>query len=313
MSRYYQNSTSPGSFGGGIKDLFKGRNALSRLILANLVVFVLLGIVRLVSFLFHTETDVVVIEPLSTVAQWLAVPASLDTLLNRPWTIFTYMFLHEGILHILLNMVILYFAGRIFMEYLGGKKLFATYVIGGLMGGAFYIAAYNVFPVFRPIVDQSVALGASASVLAILVAIAVLIPNHSVTLLFAGRIKLKYIALIFVAIDLLSIEKSNPGGHIAHLGGAAWGLVYILLLKKGVPVKKWFSPLGRAFKKIRRPGPKLHATYSKRPLNDDEYSSMKADHQKKIDAILDKISKSGYESLSREEKELLFKSSKKEF
>lgn len=293
------------------RDLFGGKNALSVLLLINIAVFVVVSLVRLLSFLYQPhDAEVIVVQPVSSLAQWLAVPASLETLIHRPWTVISYMFLHETLLHILFNMLVLYFGGRIFMEYLGGKKLVATYLFGGIVGAAFYIAAFNIFPVFAGVVNQSVALGASASVLAILVAVATFVPDYTVNFMFIGRIKLKYIAIIFVVIDLLSIEKSNPGGHIAHLGGALWGFGYILALRKGTDLSKIFNPVSRFFRKLFAPRPKMKVHYKKRPLTDDEYSAIKAEQQKKIDAILDKISRSGYQSLSREEKDLLFNASK---
>ncbi len=306
QNNYYRNP------GGGLKELFNGKNALSVLMMINIAVFLLMSLTRLLSFLYQPHDAAVIIEPpVSEIAQWFAVPASLQTLLHRPWTVLSYMFLHESLLHIFFNMLMFYFGGKIFMEYLGNRKLVATYLFGGIFGAIFYIAAFNIFPVFRGVVDQSVALGASASVIAVLVAIATFIPDYTVNLVFLGRVKLKYIAIIFVAIDLLSIEKSNPGGHIAHLGGAVWGFMYILALKKGTDMSKMFVPIGRFFKKLFTPKPKLRVSYNNRPISDDEYNAKKAEHQKQIDAILDKISRAGYESLSREEKELLFKESKK--
>ncbi len=308
---YYQQPYTSG--GSGFRELFRGRSAFSWLFLINLGVFLILNLIRLSDFLFTDPQGSVTESPVSEAARWLAVPASLQELLYRPWTVISYMFTHEGLLHLFFNLLVLYFGGKIFMEFLGGRKLTWTYLLGGISGAVFYIAAFNIFPVFSQVVDQSVALGASASVLAVLVAVATFMPNYSVTLFFMGRVRLKYIAIILVAVDLLSIEKSNPGGHIAHLGGAFWGFVYILFLKKGTDLSAVFSRAGQWIAKVFKPRPKIRVTYSKRPLSDDEYNHQKAERQKKIDAILDKISATGYESLSREEKELLFKSSKEGF
>ena len=307
----YSNSYSH-SGGNGFRELFGGKNALSVLMLINIGVFVIMGIIRLFSYLYRPIGIEGVIEPpISQAAQWLSLPASLSLLAQRPWTLITYMFLHESLLHIFFNMLMLYFGGKIFMEYLGNRKLVATYLFGGIVGGLLYVAAFNLFPAFAGVKDQAMALGASAAVLAILVAIATFIPNYSLQLMFFGRMKLKYIAIFFVVIDILSIEKSNPGGHIAHLGGALWGFLYIIALKKGTDLSKIFVIIGRFFKKLFTPKPKLRVSYSKKPLSDDEYSAQKKAEQAKIDAILDKISRSGYESLSKEEKEALFKSSGK--
>lgn len=312
MYKQYGNY-NPRPAGTNFKQLIFGRNALSRLLLINLIVFVVVFFVRTVIYLFYTDYQSQAETPISGLGLWLAVPASLSTLAQKPWTVITYMFLHESLLHILFNMIMLYFSGRIFMEYLSGKKLVFVYLLGGLSGAGLYILAFNVLPVFQSVTQYSVALGASASVLAILAAVATYVPNYSVPLIFLGRLKLKYIALIFVAVDIISIERSNPGGHIAHLGGALFGFAYIVFMKKGMDMSKLFNPVGRFFKNLFKPRPKLRTSYSKRPLTDDEFNEKRADRQKRIDVILDKIAKSGYESLTREEKEMLFKASKNEF
>lgn len=312
MTDQYRNFYTGKQPGYNVRDVFLGRNALSRLLLINIAVFLFINVARLVLFLFGMKPLLDQINPVSHITLWLAVPASIHDLMMKPWTVFTYMFTHESLLHIFFNMLIFYFSGRIFMEYLRSKKLVATYLIGGLVGAAFYITAFNIFPVFSDVVDHSVALGASASVLAVLVAIATFIPDYTLIFMFVGRIKLKYIAIILVAVDILSIEQSNPGGHIAHLGGALWGFVYILFLKKGTDMTKIFAPIGRFFRNLFKPKPKLRTSYSKRPLNDDQYNELRAERQKKTDAILDKIAKSGYESLTKEEKEFLFKASQNE-
>lgn len=311
---YYQPYTSNRSNNifSNWKDFFRGRSALSVIVLINIGVFILVSLSRLFAFLYQTQAaGDPMVGPVSVLTQWLAVPASLTTLLQHPWTLITYMFLHEDFMHIFFNMLMLYFGGKLFMEYLGGKKLVTTYLLGGLAGALFYIAAFNIFPVFGDILGNSYALGASASVLAILVAVATFVPDYSVNFMFIGRIKMKYIALFLVLIDLLSIERSNPGGHIAHLGGALWGFIYILALKKGNDPGKLFRPVRTFFRGLFVRKPKMKVHYTQRPVTDDEYSARKADQQKKIDAILDKISKSGYDSLTREEKDQLFNSSKR--
>ena len=290
-----------------IKTFFLSRNMLSRLILINIIVFILANISGLFLTLYkipHTHT---------LFMDWLAVPSNPATLLHKPWTIFTYMFLQEDFMHILFNMIMLYFGGTLFLQFLGSKKLLSTYIFGGIAGALLYILAFNYFPLFSDEVKIAVALGASASVLAILVAISVYAPNYSVMLFIFGKIKLKYIAIVFVLIDILSIEKENPGGHIAHLGGALWGFTYIMLLKKNKNSLKIFDSIGSFFKNIFKKKSKLKVEYNKqeRPLSDDDYNKIKVEKQKKIDAILDKISKSGYDTLSKEEKEFLFSASNK--
>ena len=290
-----------------IKTFFLSRNMLSRLILINIIVFILANISGLFLTLYkipHTHT---------LFMDWFAVPSNPTTLLHKPWTIFTYMFLQENFMHILFNMIMLYFGGTLFLQFLGSKKLLSTYIFGGIAGALLYILAFNYFPLFSDEVKIAVALGASASVLAILVAISVYAPNYSVMLFIFGKIKLKYIAIVFVLIDILSIEKENPGGHIAHLGGALWGFTYIMLLKKNKNSLKIFDSIGSFFKNIFKKKSKLKVEYNKqeRPLSDDDYNKIKVEKQKKIDAILDKISKSGYDTLSKEEKKFLFSASNK--
>jgi hypothetical protein len=227
------------------------------------------------------------------------------------------MFLQENFFHIIFNMIVLYFGGRIFLEYLNERKLLSTYILGGLFGAFFYIVAFNIFPVFSESVNYSVALGASASVLAILVAVATYVPEYSVVLVLFGKVKLKYLALVVVLIDVLSISRGNAGGHIAHLGGAFWGFAYIYLMKNGkdftlnlgsMNFKKFF----RYFTKPKDSSKFDTTAHNGRPLSDDEYNYRRNNQQERIDKILDKISKSGYTSLTKEEKELLFKSSNKE-
>jgi len=285
---------------------FFSRNMLSRLILINVVVFILANISGLFLSLYnvpHTHT---------LFTDWFAVPANTAILIQKPWTIFTYMFLQEEFMHIFFNMIMLYFGGTLFMQFLGGKKLLSTYIFGGITGALFYILAFNYFPVFSDVYKISYAIGASASVLAILVAIAVYMPEYTVHLVLFGKVKMKYIALIFVLIDLLSIEKENPGGHIAHLGGALFGFMYIILLKKNYNMFGFLNPIASFFKNLFKPKPKLKVEYKKgRPLTDDEYTKVRADKQKIMDGILDKISKRGYDSLTKEEKEFLFSASNK--
>jgi membrane associated rhomboid family serine protease len=296
-----------------LKKIFFSRNMLSRLILINVIVFILSYLSYLYYYLFKITPDISICGySILKFSYWLAVPSDISALLIRPWTVFTYMFLHESFLHILFNMIMFYFGGTLFMQYLGGKKLLSTYILGGLTGAFFYIIAFNIFPVFTEIRNCSIALGASASVIAVLVAIAFNIPNFQVNLFLVFRVKLKYIAIALIIIDFFSITKDNPGGHIAHLGGALWGFIYIMSLKKSIDLYAIFNPVRKFFINLFKPKPKLRVEYKKeRPLTDDEYNRIRVEKQKKMDGILDKISKNGYDSLSKEEKEFLFSSGNK--
>jgi membrane associated rhomboid family serine protease len=298
------------------KQFFRRKSILGRLIIINVLVFVVVNIINLLLFLFNVQNHPSDVSGISLISYYFAVPADLESLLYRPWTLLTYMFLQENFFHIFFNMIVLYFGGRIFLEYLDQKKLLSTYILGGFAGAFFYIIAFNIFPVFSESVYYSVALGASASVLAILVAIATYVPEYSVMLVLFGKVKLKYLALAVVLIDLLSISRGNAGGHIAHLGGAVWGFGYIWFFKKGTDFTINFKVMNfsRFFKYFTRPKDTsaFDTTVNNgRPLTDDEYNIRKKNQQERIDKILDKISRSGYSSLSKEEKELLFKSSNK--
>jgi membrane associated rhomboid family serine protease len=293
----------------GVKRFFTGKTMLSNLVIINIAVFIIVSLVRLILKLYLVNPDLDGDTGMTIFSSWLAVPADISILIQKPWTIITYMFLHENLWHLVGNMLMLYVGGVIFTEYLGSKKLLLVYLMGGIMGAAFYIASFNIFPAFSEFIPFSVALGASASVMAIIVAIAAYIPDYTIRLFLVGSVKFKWIAVFFVIVDLLTIEKSNPGGHIAHLGGAFFGFFYILLLKKGLIVKQLSNPFRKLFK--RKLKVKAKTTYSTtKPKTDDEYRYDRKLHQQRIDGILDKIKKSGYESLSKEDKEYLFKESK---
>ncbi|MDP3445389.1 MAG: rhomboid family intramembrane serine protease [Ignavibacteria bacterium] len=288
------------------RNFFKKKSVLQRLILINAGVFALVTISNLVLWLFKLKTQ----DGMSLLTYWLAVPSSFDSLITKPWTVLSYMFLHEGFFHLFFNMLILYFGGTIFLQYLNERQLLGTYIIGGLMGAIFYIVSYNTFPVFLEATTFAIAMGASASVLAIMIAIASFVPQYTVQLMFFGPVRLKYLAVAFIVIDIFSIQGNNPGGHIAHLGGAFWGFLYILILKNGTDLLA-FLDFGSRKKKFSKSfgNSTGYTTQKGRPLTDDEYNKQKNIDQKKIDEILDRISKSGYDSLSNKEKELLFKNS----
>lgn len=297
------------STGEFLHDIFLGKNVLSRLILINTLIFILANITILISWLF--TGNVPEISPLGTL---MALPSSLSALGSRPWTFFTYMFLHEAFFHWFFNMLVLYFAGLLFMEYLSQRKLLITYIIGGLVGALFFVVAFNIFPAFARIKSISVALGASASILAILIAISTYVPNYNVHLFLIGRIKLKYIAIALVILDILSIRSADPGGHIAHLGGAIWGFIYGWSLRKGTDFYRIFDNWKFPEPSLKRRKYQNFSTIrpeSGRPMTDEEYNKNRAVTQEEIDKILEKISKSGYASLSKAEKDLLFKSSNK--
>ena len=302
MRGYYQHTGM--NRGEELKKIFFSNSVMSRLLLINTAVFLVVTVVTLFLWLFGYGG-------INPVVTWFAVPSDINELLVKPWTLVTYMFLHEGFFHLLINMIMLYFGSLLFLEYLSQRKLLQTYLLGGLAGALFFILAFNIFPAFDSIKAGAYALGASASVLAIFIAIATYVPDYVVHLFLFGRVKMKYIAIAFVVIDMLSIQSSNPGGHIAHLGGALWGFVYALSLRNG-------NNLLGIFENIKIPSFGKKAKYARfnttrsasgRPMNDEEYAKKKAASQHEVDRILDKIARSGYASLSKEEKDLLFRSS----
>ena len=285
---------------------WSGFTIVQKLIVVNVAVFILINVLNAVFGLFMLS-----IGHYFDVAAWLAVPADVSKLAVRPWTLVTYMFLHEGFLHIFFNMLWLFWMGNIFLEYLGPKKLFSTYLLGGLSGAILYIIAYNTFPLFSNIVSQSYALGASAAVLAITVGIATLLPDYSVRLLLIGNVPLKYLAAATLLLDVISISGSNAGGHIAHLGGAMFGFFYVRQLRKGSDMAAGLNRLlDRLFSG--RPVARAARPVRKRQDPEEAYRQDKKSRQEEIDRILDKISKSGYGSLSQKEKDTLFKSSREE-
>ncbi len=282
-----------------IKNIFRSGDIISRLIIINVGIFVITAAVRILLTLFNIQT------PLFT--ELLAVPAHLSNLLLAPWTLISYMFYHEQIFHILFNMFALYWFSKIFLIYFNEKQLMALYILGGISGAFLYIASYNIFPYFNNMIFGSRLLGASGSVMAIIVASAVQSPKLELRFLLLGSIKLQYIAIAVVLISFLSITSSNAGGEIAHLGGALFGYLFVVSLRGGKDISAWLNKSIDAVMGIFRPRKmKIRPNKSNVKMNDAEFNVHKKKQEAEIDRILDKIKKSGYESLSTEEKNRLF-------
>lgn len=284
-----------------IKRTFKEGSVLTRLIYINLGVFLVIKLLGVIFYLIG--------QPLYLV-EWLSVPSNPGMLLQRFWTPFTYMFLHAGFLHLLFNVLGLYWFGKLFLYHFEGDKLLGVYLLGGLAGALLYVLAFNVFPAFASV--NAILLGASAAVFAILVAIAVYDPQREIHLFFIGRFPLKYIAAFYVLLSIIGISASNPGGNLAHLGGAAWGWFYIAQLRRG---KDWGSGLVAFIDKVGewfKPKERMKVTFKQQapPRDDYEYNRQQNLQQEEINRILDKIAESGYESLTKKEKEILFKQGK---
>ncbi len=287
-----------------IKSTFRNGSSLTRLIYINVAVFILITLSAVAGYLFNYP------DLADKVLRMIAVPSSINALIVKPWTIITYMFVHQGIWHILFNMLWLYWFGSIFLEYLDQRKLVAVYLLGGISGAFVYILAFNIFPAFSGIVGESIAIGASASVMAIVVAIAAYVPDYTVSLLLLGRIKIKYMALaIFVLASVMDFSV-NSGGKLAHIGGALFGYIYTLNIRRGHDIGKSLNRIFDFFVTLLKPRKKLKVTHRK-PATEYEYNKIKVEHQARINSILEKISKGGYDSLTKEEKELLFKESQK--
>ena len=285
----------------GFRHLSRRESPLARLILLNAALYLLLALVQAGGGIAG-ERDVG-----QSLLQFLGVPASLDRLARAPWTLVTYMFTHAGFLHLLFNILWLYWFGSIFRAHLPGRSITPLYLLGGASGALLYLAVAPWLPGFagehaRPLI------GASGAVMAIVFATCVYRPGHQVYILLVGRVKLLYLALFTVIVDLASIPGDNAGGHVAHLGGALVGCIFAVAARQGI----WLTaPVDRLTGKKRRARKHdSHASYRKKvhEMTDHEYNMERARRNERVNKILDKISRSGYDSLSREEREILFKS-----
>ena len=289
--------------GNQLSSFLKSGSLLSVIIIINVALWLLMLLFPLVDYLYASPAGTSEAGWL----EWFALSSEWEVVMRRPWTLLTYMFLHSGFWHILFNMVMLYFGGVMFNRFLGTRRFGWVYFLSGLFGALLFLLVYNLFPVGQ--IHTSILEGASAAVLGVFIAVAVYAPDETVGLWAVVRtipVKMKYLALAFIVIDLLSIPASNAGGHIAHLGGALFGWLYVVALR-------WNSKRGGSRPKLkikhkpRKKASKERNSGGGRPMSDEEYNRRRAADQKRVDAILDKISKSGYENLSKEEKEFLFR------
>tara|TARA_B100000482_G_C12563355_1_gene280990 strand:+ start:87 stop:923 length:837 start_codon:yes stop_codon:yes gene_type:complete len=245
------------------------------IILINVLVFLIPLIINTILYLLNIKT--------LSFFNFFDLHPQINYLLNNIWTIITYAFIHNDIYHIFWNMFILYFASEYFLNFFDEKKYIKTYFYGILFGGLFFVLSYNLFPVFET--DSTTLIGSSAAVYSVLIFICSYFPNNKINLILFN-IELKYIGIIYILLSLVQIPIENPGGNIAHLGGALWGYLYAISI--------YNNSFNIDLKEI---------------INKLKFNNLnKSENQKMIDAILDKISESGYESLTKKEKELLFKS-----
>jgi membrane associated rhomboid family serine protease len=270
---------------------FRSGNPLYLFIGINILVFLIIGLIAVAEFLFKTNTSVA-----SWLGRQLSMPANLEILAYKPWTIITYMFLQREVFHILFNLLWLYWMGMIFMDFLNKRQFIFTYLAGGIAGALLYLLAYNTLPAFSDLAQKSFLLGSSASVMAVVIGTATLVPDYTIRLLLFGAVRLKYLAIAYFVLDIIGLGGGNPGGSIAHIGGAILGFVFIKQLNSGKDLSK-----------ILKKRSKLKVVPNKSNIRSETIQT----DQDTIDKILDKISKSGYDSLNKNEKEALFKASKK--
>ena len=289
-----------------LASLLKNKDIVFRLILINVVIFLVISIIDVTFSLFNLSEN-----SFNNIWNQLSLSAVPAEVLRKPWTLITYMFMHStsSIFHILINMLMLYWFGKIFLVFLQQKKLLNIYIFGGLCGAFMYLVAYQSVPMLRdqpPILGM---VGASASVIAIMIATATLVPDYKIMLLFIGEVKLKYVALIFILIDLISLKGGNSGGHFAHLGGAIYGFLYIRFIRSNSALSNYIEKTAGKVTGLFKNKDKTYIKYKKVKSVPKQKSSGTSQHN--IDSILDKIAISGYESLTDHEKELLFNESKK--
>lgn len=280
-----------------LRQRFSQFNIAEKLILINVVCFVVPFFLRSIFFLFNL--------PAQSFLSFFELPSSIGNFIYQPWSLFTYGFLHDSIGHIFWNMLLLYYASQFFLNLFSSQRFINVYFMGILLGGLVFILSYAIFPAFKDQSPQMV--GASAGVMAVLIFSCTYMPTQEVRLLFFN-VKLMYIGIALVIVDVLQIPTGNAGGHLAHIGGAALGYIYAQQLQNGKDIGTGFERLWKWFAALFSTQPTMKTVY-KTPRRNNR-KTVQSD-QEKIDRILDKISASGYDSLTKEEKELLFNAGKK--
>jgi len=301
-----------------IKGEFRHGNVVTRLIIVNLAVFVVVRLTALVFFFIYGKGGEAIFMD-KVLNPWFCGSYEWQHILLKPWTLFTYMFLHYGLWHIVLNMLFLYWFGRILKDLVGQDRIFALYVYGALVGFTAFVIVANIFPHMFPV---PYILGASAGVIAILIAAATFAPDYSLHLLFIGPVKLKYIALVLILLYLIALPGDNTGGQIAHLGGAFMGWFFVYQLREkgndlSIPFNNVIDKITGLwerrkdiFSRRKKPRVVYKNTTGKRAKGNAKSDLHVVPDQSEIDAILDKIKRSGYDSLTKEELEILARASK---
>ncbi len=293
--------------GNSIKSIFnniKYRDSLSQLIIINVAVFLIIALLRVFVVLFEL--------PIPDLQTYIEVSSNISFTFKHVWVLFTYMFVHYDVLHILFNMLMLYWFGRIFLSYFTSKNLIALYLLGGLGGALFYMLTFNTIPYFIRMNPSSM-IGASASVMAIIFGAAFYNKDQEVMMFLLGRIKIVYIAIFIFVLDFLALGgSSNQGGHVAHIGGALVGYFYAVQYRKGKDITRWINLLIDKIVNLFKAKPNMRVTRKNSRSEDDfTYNKRKHNESSEIDRILDKIKQSGYNSLNDDEKKRLFDASNK--
>ena len=313
-----------------VKQQFSYGNMIIRLIIVNVAIFLIINLMKV--FLHHGAGTGTTPDWYERILGWFKISSNPLEVLIHPWSVFTHMFMHEGFWHIVWNMLFLYWFGRILGDLLGDKRILPIYVLGGLAGALAFFLSVNLLPYGGG--GTHTALGASAGIMAIVVAAGMIAPDYSLRLILLGDVRLKYIVVAVILMDLIGTAGDiNTGGHFAHLGGALMGYIFVSQLQAGrdlsEPLNNFFDKITNLFRRVSEPalrpkrkGPKMvhrnddkiknRQKSSKTGHRSDRGSQgIDGSHQDKLDAILDKIKKEGYESLSEAEKEFLFNASKK--
>ena len=307
MSYYEQRNTNRLGIG-------QDGNALTMLIAVNLIVFVLIALIKMIYFFAYGAKDGLPMFD-QQVMTYLTLPAHLPTFITRPWTLLTHFILHEGVWHVVANMIWLWGFGHLLQSLAGNNKIIPIFIYGALGGAVMYIISFNLIPGLKDQLLQAKALGASAGVMAIAIATTVIAPNYRIFPMINGGIPLWVITMIFVIIDLATIPYSNTGGHIAHLAGAGMGFLYVTQLRKGNDWGRWINNFFDWCNNLFNPDkPKRGKTVKSQyyyKANVPPYTKTATNvTQQRIDDILDKINQKGYQSLTQEEKDILSRASK---
>lgn len=290
-----------------LKQFIKSKSAQNQILLINIAAFVSVAIFKLISYLLNLKLIS------EQVINLFYVPGNVKLLAYRPWTLISYQFMHVDFFHIFFNMLMFYYMAAIISSFINSRTLWKIYILGGISGAVLFLLSFNLFPVFRNITDLGFLVGASASVMAVVAAVAVLLPEYEVFLFGLFKIKLKWLAMALILIDISGIPSSNPGGGLAHIGGAVFGFFYMLHYKGSFSfsLKKINKYFEKPIKSNSKKNIKQKEFVSEPNSSKKNYSQTKRykPNQAEIDAILDKISQSGYDSLTGNEKETLFRAS----